>query len=1547
MDAVDTNTVDPLPGVSLVPGDPAVADQAEPLPPLRPAGHAGPLPLSVAQERLWVLQRMRPENVLDPVAAALKLGGRLDVAALEHALGEVVRRHDVLRTTFPESDGAPVQKVAPFRGFTLPVEDLSGAGDEEVAAAVLGRAAEEAARPFDLAAGPLFRATLLKAAKTEHVLLLSLHPLVGDAASVGVLFRELGALYGARREGRAPPLPGLPVQYADYAVWQREVLRGAVLEPQLAWWTARLAGAPALLELPTDRPRPAVQSFRGASERIDIPAGLVARLRALGRSEDATLLMVLLGAFQLVLARWSGSDDIVVGAPVPGRARGEVEGLIGAFENALAMRTGFSGDPGFREVLRRVRATVLGAYQRQEVPFARLVEALAPERTLSHTPIFQAELVLRDDAPWADGLAGLQVAPVEVDAGAARCDLTLAFAPAEGGVRGRLAYATDLFDRPTIARLADHVRRVLEQVAADPELRVSELELVAPGERTRIVEAWNRTAAAYPAGRCIHQLFEAQAARTPHAVAVTCGAASLTYRELDEKANHLANHLVALGVGPEVRVGICLERSLEVMVALLGVMKAGGAYVPVDPSHPAERIAYVLGDSSVALLLTQERLRARLAPHGTLRVVAIDAQWPEIVATGGTAPETGVTSENLCYVIYTSGSTGRPKGVAMHHRGVVNYIHWGVAAYGAASGSGAPVFSSLAVDLTLTNLLPLFAGHPVHFLPEENAVEALAGVLRTKPRFGLIKITPVHLTLLTPFLSPQEAREAAVTLVIGADFLSAEPTVFWQDHAPGVRLMNEYGPTETVVGCSAYVLPNGVHRHGPVPVGGPIDNLTFFVLDERMRPVPVGLPGELYIGGAGVARGYLGRPALSAEKFVPDPFAGGGARMYRTGDRARWLEGGNLLILGRTDNQVKIRGYRVELGEIEAVLRRRADVTGAIVVAREDVPGDRRIVAYVTGRPDPDALRDALRRELPEYMVPSAFVVMETLPQTATGKVDPKTLPVPGYASPEESHVAPRTPAEETIAEIWSEVLDVPRVSADDDFFALGGQSLLAMRFLFRLRAALGVELPIAALLEAPTVEAVARRVERLRAAAERPAGDEPPLVAVPRGGPLPVTELQRTIWFGVSLTPDGARRQSISEIRLRGPLDLGALRRALDEVVRRHESLRTVIREQGGELVQVVLPPAPAALLRVELRGAPAALRARGLRAAAVYAGFDLEHGPLFRTVLARTGAREWQVFFLRHVVISDNWSGELLIREVSALYSAFAAGRPSPLAGTALQYGDWAAWEAAWLTPARREAVLAYWRASLDGATPLSLARDGGVGWRTSLPLTLSGALLDDVRELAQREQCTLFMVLLAAFKLLLARYTGQEDLCVTTPLAGRIRPETERMIGLFSHAAVLRTDLSGDPPFRALLARVRAATLGAFAHQEISYIERLDAPAEEMHRLRALCRMAFGCNVDVTSALRLEGLEVEWPPAEGAPVGFDTLAFEDRGDRVDGTFAYRAALYDPELPPRLVRDFQAVLARVAADPDLRVWDVPLGEPAAAVAVAAGDGDEADFAF
>jgi amino acid adenylation domain-containing protein/non-ribosomal peptide synthase protein (TIGR01720 family) len=1409
--------------------------RAAPAPPIAPAGRPGrgdTFPLSFAQQRLWVMHQMQPGSTAYHLPYALRISGGLDVEVLARALTALGERHESLRTVFPVEAGVPVQRVLPPLPIVPEVTDLRQlpAGEREGEAARLAR--DEAARPFDLARGPLLRVRVLRVGDADDVVLLTLHHIVTDGWSQEILVRELSELYTAAAEGRDPVLSPLPVQYADYAAWQREWLSGAVLQEHLGYWRERLAGAPPLLELPTDRPRAAAPGDEGAVQPFSLSTEATARLRAEARAQGATLFMTLLAAFQAVLARWSGQDDVVVGTPVAGRTRPETEGVIGVFMNLLPLRTGLGDDPFFRALVARVRETVLDAHAHQELPFDRLVDALQTERSATISPVFQVLFSLEPPAGEGLRLRGLRAAPAAGAAAAAKYDLSLDLVDHGERLAGGLLYRPALFDAGTAARMLAQLARVLEQVADDPEVRVSRLELLDPAERRRVVQEWNRTDAEYPAHLCIHQLFQAQARRTPDDLAVVSGDASLTYRELDARANRLASHLVRAGVGPEARVGICLERGVELMVCVLGVMKAGGAYVPVDPGHPAERTGYVLRDSAVRMVLTQARLQDRLPVPPGAAVLAVDAEWERIAAEPADAPESGVTSENLCYVIYTSGSTGRPKGVAMHHRGVVNYIHWGVPFYGADTGNGAPVFSSMAVDLTITNLLPLFAGRPVHLLPEENAVEALAATLRQKPGFGLIKITPTHLALLTPLITPDEARAAAGTLVIGADALSAEPTVWWQRNAPDVRLMNEYGPTETVVGCSAYLLPNGVHQAGPVPVGGAIQNLRFYVLDGRMQPVPAGVSGELFIGGAGVARGYLGRPGLSAEKFVPDPFAAPGARMYRTGDRARWLEGGNLVILGRTDSQVKVRGYRVELGEIEAVLRRHPDVSACLVVLREDRPGDRRLVAYVVGGADPAELREHLRGSLPEYMVPAAFVRLESLPNTSTGKFDPRTLPAPVYESAAERYVAPRTPVEAALAEAWEQVLGVERVGVEDSFYELGGDSILAIQAASRSRRA-GVRVTPRQMLEHHTITALAAVAELDPSSGTE---DEVP------DGAVPLTPIQAA--FFSRDHPRPAHHNLAVLMRVDAAVADAALEAAFHAVIGHHDALRLRFRRTAEGWEQWHAAEPGIALERVDLSALAPDQRDRAQAEAADgrNASLRLEQGPLGRAVLFDRGEEGRILFMALHHLVVDGVSWRIILEDLDRACAQALAGTPVQLGPRSTSFQGWARALEAYAASDAMRAQAAYWLAQgADGTPPLPVDGSGeqSLAQARTVSVQLSAeetrALLQDV---PGRYGTQINDVLLYALARAMERWTGSPRNRVALEGHGReedVAPglDLTRSLGWFTSIYPVVLDTTGATGVEARLSRVKEQLLAVPAHGVGYGVLRYLSPDAEVRR------------------------------------------------------------------------------------------------------------------
>jgi len=1490
------------------------------LPPVVPAGRTGALPLSFAQERLWFIDRLEPGSEVYNIPVAWRLAGALDVAALERALGEIVRRHEALRTVFREVDGSPVQIVAPPGGFALAVEDLSGVDE----AAVGRRAGEEARRAFDLAAGPLFRAALLRLGAEDHVLLLTVHHIVSDGWSMGVLYRELSALYAAYREGRSSPLPELPVQYADHALWQREHLRDGVLDRQLAYWRERLADAPALLELPTDHPRPAVQTFRGGHERIELPGELLARLEALGRSEGATLYMTLLGAFQVLLSRYGGSEDVVVGSPIAGRTRKEVEELIGFFVNTLVLRTDLSADPTFREVLGRVREATLGAYEHQEVPFERLVAELQPERSLSHTPLFQVMFTLRNAGAGSGALPGLEVSEFGAELASAKFDLSLVIDATARGLRLGLNYRTDLFERGTIQRMLGHLARVLEQVAADADARISRLELLDEAERARLLALGEGATPDFPRAT-VDELFAHTAAAAPEAVALASDGGRMTYAELDRRANRLAHHLRRAGVAAGTRVGVCLERGPEMVVATLAALKAGGAYVPLDPAYPAERLAFMLADTAVPVLVTESPLADRLPPHAA-RVVRVDTDAAAIAAEPADAPAAGTGPEAAAYVMYTSGSTGHPKGVEVAHRGIVRLVR----GQDFVSIDPSDVFLQLAPasfdGATLELWGPLLNGARLALHPA--AQPTVESIGRAVAEHG---VTVLWLTAGLFHLVVEERIEilrGVRQLLAGGDVLSVPHVRRALAELPETALTNGYGPTENTTATCCHRIGAAPEAGASIPVGRPVANTYVRVLDAGMRPAPVGVPGELYAGGAGLALGYLNRPELTAEKFVADPFAAG-ARLYRTGDRVRWRADGTVEFLGRVDTQAKIRGFRVEPGEVEAVLRAGPGVREAAVVVRDDTAGDRRLVAYVAGDVADDEVREHLRARLPEHMLPAAIVRLDALPLTANGKLDRRALPAPDFASAGERYVAPRTPVEEVLAGIWAEVLRLERVGVEESFFDLGGHSLLGTRVISRVRELFGVELPLRALFEGPTVAEMAGRVEEIRRAGLPVL---PPVVPTGRAGPLPLSFAQERLWLIDRMEPGSAVYNIPVAWRLAGALDATALERALGEIVRRHESLRTVFAEVDDLPVQVVAPFGGFALPVEDLSGLGEADReaAVGRRAGEEAArAFDLAAGPLFRAALLRLDAEDHVLLLSMHHIVSDGWSMGVLFRELSALYEAYREGAESPLPELEVQYADHAAWQREQVEGVVLERQLRYWRERLAGAPellelPTDHPRPPVQTYRgATIPVELPLELLERLRALGRSEGATLYMTLLGAFQVLLSKYGGSEDVVVGSPIAGRTRKEVEELIGFFVNTLVLRTDLSGDPTFRETLRRVREATLGAYEHQEVPF-ERLVAELQPKRSLShsPLFQVMFALQNTGVGGASLPGLSVSGIEAERASAKFDlSLALTETAEGLRGALNYSTDLFDRGTMERMLGHLARVLEQVAGDADVRL--------------------------
>ncbi|MFD3658897.1 amino acid adenylation domain-containing protein, partial [Streptomyces sp. NPDC058620] len=1377
------------------------AGTASAVPPVVVADREQPLPLSFAQQRLWFLEQLDQEAAEYNVALPVWLRGeKPDVCALTAALGAVVTRHEVLRTRLVAgADGIPYQVIdQPSETFPLVLVDVSAERDPEASAREL--VAADAALPFDLAADSLIRAMLIRVAPDEHVLALSVHHVVFDEWSDRIFRRELASLYEAFREGEPNPLQPLDVQYADFAAWQRQWLSGDVLESQLAYWSQNLTGAPTL-DLPTDRPRPLVRSTEGAAIRFTVPARTADALRVLSRERGTTMFMTLLAAFDVLLSRYAGSDDVVVGTPVANRNRAETEDLIGFFVNTLVLRTDLSGDPSFAELVGRVRETSLAAFAHQDLPFEQLVDDLVGDRDRSRTPLFQVMFTYatRESGALAGSgdLFGQDALATEflVDSLPAKYDLLMTLGDAEAdtysgvasgagagacGLVGEMQYSTALFDASTVERMIGHLVGLLETVAADDTRPLSQMALLSAAEQDRLLAEGAGIAPAPPVAGGVQGLIAERAAEAPDAVALVSGEQQVSYAELMARANRLAHQLRDAGVGPETIVGLCLDRGVDMVTAMLAVWQAGGGYLSLDPGHPSERLAFMLADSGARMVVTQQHHVAtftdalvdlQVAP---LLVVDDPETAAEIGERPATPPDTVTEPGQIAYVIYTSGSTGRPKGVHVPH---VNVQSLFAAVDSTETFDLGPddvwsVIHSSAFDFSVWEIWgALTHGARCVVVPTETVRQPwlLRDVLAAEG-VTVLSATPELFRQLAEAAGPGRAPADLRFVVFGGDALQRVHVERWAD-AWGLdtpALVNMYGITETTVHVTHHRIDaTDVEADPKLPVGRALPGWRALVLDEHLMPVPTGVAGELYIGGAGVARGYGGRPALTAERFVADPFAGDGSRLYRSGDRARLLPSGVLEYLGRADKQIKVRGFRIEPGEIEALLAAHPAVLSAVVTASGDGT-DRRLVAYLVpadhteGVPNAGELRAHLRRDLPDFMVPAAFVELAALPLTANGKLDRAALPQPEPAhATSDDFVAPAGATEEKLASIWSEVLGVDQVGADDNFFEVGGHSLLATQVVSRIREAFRTEVPLSALFDQPTVRELAPFLENSGTSTA-----VPPVTPVDREQPLPLSFAQQRLWFLDQLAPGAVEYALLSPVEWNGPLDVAALGAALGGVVARHEVLRTrLVAGADGVPHQVIDEPAPFPLPVVDVSAEAdprAAARSRAAEDAVV--PFDLATGPLVRATLFRLGAEEHVLALAIHHVVFDEWSDRIFHRELTALYEAFLEGGADPLPPLDVQYADFAVWQRKWLDGELLDRQLSYWSTQLADAPTLDLPTDRprppvrstiGAVTRFDIPQET----VESLRALSRECGVSMFMTLLSAYVVLLGRYAGSE--------------------------------------------------------------------------------------------------------------------------------------------------------------------------------------------
>ncbi|SCL14613.1 amino acid adenylation domain-containing protein [Micromonospora nigra] len=1472
--------------------------------------------LSYAQRRLWFLEQLAAVGVAYSLPAAFRVAGRLDVAALQVAVDRVCRRHAALRARFVDVGGEPVQLVS----GELPrveITRLSASADRD--AAVTGWVREQIARPFDLG-GQLLRCAVAVLAEDDHAVVLNMHHIVSDGWSLGVLFTELSDFY-REATGGAPVRPAeLPIQYVDHAAWQRDTLRGDRLEAELAFWQEQLAGAPELLDLPTDRPRPARQSHRGDIAEQFVPAETADRLRELARAHGATPFMVFLAVYAMLLGVYSGQDDIVVGTPVSGRGHPQSQDLIGLFVNTIVLRADLHGDPSFVELLERLRRTCVAAYSHQEVPFDLVVERLRPDRDLSRNPLFQAFFAYEPTSGTPD-FGGVPVHPVDVTDTTAKFDLSLSMVEQpDGRILAALGYATDLFTPDTAGRMLRHLTRILTAVAAEPKTSASMLPLLDDEERARLLTGTPALPPSPVAG--LHQLVERQAARTPEGTALVHRATATTYRELDQAANRLAHHLRALGLAAQAPVGICLTRGPALPVAVLAVLKAGGAYLPLDPAYPADRLRLMLTDSAAPIVITETGQRDRFADYpGTL--VHLDEPATDLDARPCTPLDLPVAPGALAYVLYTSGSTGLPKGVAVEHRSAVALVDWATDRYRAEEFAGVLASTSICFDLSVFELFaPLSSGGTVVLVDTLFDLPAVAG-----PPVTLVNTVP---SLLRELLRTNPLPDTVRTVNLAGEPLPADLVAQVYAH-PHVRdVHNLYGPSEDTTYSTAARIDPGDPRP---PIGRPLPGTRAYVLDRHGNPTPTGIRGELYLAGTGLGRGYHNRPALTARRFLPDPFADTpAARMYRTGDLARQLPDGQLEYLGRADNQVKIRGLRIELGEIEALLGEDPDVDEVVVLARTDGTGAAHLVGYVVpagGRqPDPDVIRRRLGLRLPTYMVPGAVLVLDRMPLTPSGKVDRHALPAPA-AAVTTGH-APRSPHEALICDLFAEALGLDRVGVDDDFFDHGGHSLLVIRLLAGLRQH-GVELTVGDVFDAPTPAALARR-QPVNAPAR------PALRVADRPDVLPMSFAQRRLWILDRIEGGSATYNLPVALRFSGPPVPAALDAALSDLLARHEILRTVYRLVGEEPSQLVLDPSAASVRLQVVRVDPAGLRAAVDHAA--HRVFDLAAEPPVAATLFDAGPHDQVLLLLVHHIAADGWSVPCLLRDLADAYAARVGGTPPTAAPLPVQYADYTLWQRHLLGSAtdpdsRTAHQLAFWRAALrdlpeelalptDRPRPQQPSRRGDV-----VPVEIDAELCRAAGDLARETRSTLYMVLQAALAGLLHRCGAGTDIPIGCPVAGRTDPALDDLVGFLVNTLVLRTDVSGDPTFRQLLCRVRDWDRAAYANDDVPFellVERLN-PARAAAR-QPLFQVLLGLLYGAEDRLRFADLSAEPMAVSTATARLD-LSFNltvdpgrDGGpQRIDGVVEYSTELFDRATVEALVARLVRLLRAATDAPDVPV--------------------------
>ena len=1502
------------------------------LPEIRKIPREGKLPLSFAQQRLWFLEQLEPGTPFYNIPETYRISGDLNTDALEKAINKVIERHETLRTSFHSENGVPYVVIEPELKFDLNIVELTGLNGVERENRIKEIIKEENSKPVPLEKPPLFRAKLLKLSESEYVIVLVIHHIISDDWSTKVLMQEISIIYESIVKNVEYPLPELKIQYVDYAAWQKEWLSGKVLEEQINYWKNTLSDIPPVLDLPTDRPRPAVQTFNGSYLSFELPGEIGELISKISKEEGVTSFMILLAAFDTLLSKYSGQEDIIVGTPVANRTQDEVENLIGFFVNTLVLRTDLSGNPTFRDLLKRVRETSLGAYAHQDLPFEQVVDLVQPERSLSHSPIFQVMFTLQNTPKRERSLSsGITISSVAAHSGTSKFDLTM-FMVGEGKhYGGALEFNTDLFDESTIASMIDRFKKILFEMLSHPDKKIGDVSLMSEDESKNLIALLNSTEEINQPVNTFVDEFYKTASKFAKEKAVVINNNEFTYGQLNKDSNRLARYLQSLGVKQDSLVGVYMNRSYEMIVSLIGIMKAGGAYLPLEPQYPPERIKYMIEDSACQIVLTTPELSNKINNISS-KIIEINNLFYNFEQFDDTDLNIKIMPENLVYVIYTSGSTGKPKGTLLTHRGLANYLNWCLHAYPVDKGIGSVVHSTFAFDATVTALYPvLLTGKAIYLVDNENELDGLKEILTKHKKFSLVKITPAHLEVLANLLEPPEAKHVTASFIIGGENLTTEQIKFWQRNAGDTLLFNEYGPTETVVGCVVYEA-SGYKGKGSVPIGKVIPGATIYVLDKFLNPVPEGIPGELYIGGVGVARAYLDKPDLTAEKFIPDPFSSrDGQRMYKTGDLVKILPGGNLEFIGRIDDQVKVRGYRIELGEIEEAIRNLSMVSEAVVVLKANGKGEEILAAYVvpnSGLSKEKLIQDiknSLGKVLPEYMIPPAVVVLDELPLTVNGKIDRKKLPDVEFNRNDvkTEFVEAKTKEEKTLVGIWKELLGIENIGIKDNFFDLGGHSLIVTQMISRIREEFGIELPVRKIFENPTIENLSFAIQN-----ENRVSSIPPLKRAERNKPIPLSFNQQRIWFLEKLNPGQTIYNMQTAVKISGELSFENFEKSVREVIRKHETLRTVFREVDGIPHQVILDEIDSVITTINITGEgdkQYQVKQELLKDAKEI--FDLEKGPLFRIKVINTGENENVIAVTMHHIISDGWSINILMSELIRNYLELRKNPNYTTEPLEIQYADYSVWQRDWLKDEMLEKEIEFWKNELKGAPPL-----------LELPLdkkrppvkTFNGSHLsfnfdeelgERLIEFCAERNVTPFMFLVTTFNILLSKYSNQKDIVIGTPIANRNRKELEKIIGFFANTVVLRTRIKSGITFEDLLQQVKENTLRTFAHQELPFeklVEELQVERELSYTpvfqvMFVLQNNKLNLNVDTENKIIFSPVE-----SQSTETQFDlTLSMYANENKWGGTFEFNTDLFYPGTIEKMIRHFEQMVKSVVNNP------------------------------